>query len=315
MSPQHFGGESKPDLHIEFLDRPGDIKGDPAGETLWYTTDILNENGDPGLKIWKGKSAGEYFIRYLNGLTFRIDAAISHVQVQCAREMEQADVCSFLLGPVMGIAMRMKGTFCLHASAVEISSKAVAFCGPMGAGKSTAAAIFAKNGHAVLADDIVALEKSGANFLAHPGYPFLNLMPDSMALVFDCKDRMRSADSEKEKVQVHLDGKPLRFQNQPLPTGAIYILEEVDSQSSKPTITPIRPQEALIALASQTYANKILDPEMRAGEFRMLGELVNSAPVRRLSSSPAVSTTQDLFDMLSEDAVAAIQPQLNIRQS
>lgn len=315
MVPQRFGAETKSDLHIQFLDQPGDVNGDPAGETLWYTTDILNEHGDPALKIWRGKSAGEYFIRYFNGLTFRIDAAISRVHVHCTQKIDQEEVCSFLLGPVMGIVLRMKGTLCLHASAVEIDGKAVAFGGPMGVGKSTTAAIFAKNGHAVLADDIVPLKKSGMSFLAHPGYPFLNLMPDSMALVFQSRERTQSADAEIEKVQLSLDGKPLRFQSQPLPTGAIYILEQSDYQSAAPVITPTRPQEAFIALASETYANKILDSEMRTGEFRVLGELANSVPVRRLRTCAGASKIQDIYEMLCKDAAMAMQSQLNIRQT
>lgn len=308
LIPDHCKPANFPILGIEFLDR--DSRRDPASEALWYTTDILNERGEPALRIWKGNSTGEYFIRYFNGLTFCIDSAISRVQVCCAQPIDHAEICSFLLGPVIGIALRMKGITCLHASAVEIQGKAVAFTGPMGAGKSTTAAIFAQRGHPVLADDTVALERSEAGFMARPAYPYLNLLPDSMALVFGKVIDAQPADPEVEKVQVSLDGNTLRFHERPLPMGAIYILEE-DDEHSVPTISSIRPQEALIALASQTYANKMLDPQMRANEFHVLGELSNVVPVRRLVAASRTSRVQDLYNALSKDAAAALQSPLN----
>lgn len=276
------GGETAiADLRIEFLEEPSETIGDPAGETLWYTTDILDEQGDPALRIWKGRSAGEYYIRYVNGLTFCLNSAITRVRVVCRQPMSHADVCSFLLGPVIGIALRMRGITCLHASAVEIRGSAVAFLGEMGAGKSTTAAIFARNGHAVLTDDIMALEKCGNAFFARSSYPFLNLLPDAMELVFGAGDGGCSPDSEVEKIHLTLDGEGLRFESRLLALGRIYILERAD-RSAATTVLPLRPQEALIELSTQTYANKMLDQQMRAREFQMLGDLVRNVTISRL---------------------------------
>ncbi len=288
------------DLRIEFLEEASEAIGDQAGETLWYTTDILDEQGNPALRIWKGQSAGEYFIRYVNGLTFCLNAAITRVRVLCGQSMSHADVCSFLLGPVMGIALRVRGTTCLHASAVEIRGSAVAFLGEMGAGKSTTAAIFARNGHAVLTDDIVALEKCGDAFFARSSYPFLNLLPDAMALVFGTGDGRCSTDPEVEKTQVMLDGRVLRFESRLLVLDRVYILERA-SETTAATILPVRPQEALIELSSQTYANKILDQQMRAREFQMLGELVRNVPVRRLITPANGLGINNLYRAIIQD--------------
>lgn len=288
------------DLRIEFLEASTESISDPAGEILWYTTDILDDHGDPALRIWKGRSAGEYFIRYINGLTFCLNSAISCVRVLCGQPMSHADVCSFLLGPVMGIALRMRGITCLHASAVEICGSAVAFLGEIGAGKSTTAAIFARNGHAVLTDDIVALEKCGNGFFARSSYPFLNLLPDAMVLVFGRSDGRCGVDPEVEKTQVMLDGRALRFESRVLALDRIYILERAN-EAAATTILPVRPQEALIELSSQTYANKMLDQQMRAREFQMLGELVRNVPVRRLSVVPNAPGIDSLYHTIIQD--------------
>jgi hypothetical protein len=291
------------DLRIEFLD-DNEAIGDPAGEALWYTTDILDDQGNPALRIWKGRSAGEYFIRYVNGLTFCLNSAITRVRVLCGQPMNHADVCSFLLGPVIGIALRMRGTTCLHASAVEILGSAVAFLGEMGAGKSTTAAIFARNGHAVLTDDIVALEKYGDAFFARSSYPFLNLLPDSMALVFGSHNGRCSPDTEidteVEKTQLMLDGRGLRFESRLLALDRVYILERA-SEAAATTILPVPPREALIELSSQTYANKILDQQMRAREFQMLGELVKNVVVRRLIAPANAPEIDNLYRTVIQD--------------
>ncbi len=297
-----IGGQTAiADLRIEFVKGANGTIGDPAGETIWYTTDILDEHGDPALRIWKGRSAGEYFIRYINGLTFCLDSTITRMLVLCGQPMSHADVCSFLLGPVMGIALRIRGITCLHASAVEIRGHAVAFLGQMGAGKSTTAAIFARNGHAVLTDDIVALEKCGDTFFAHSSYPFLNLLPDSMRLVFGTGDGCSSTDPEVEKTQVMLNGGGLRFESRLLALDRIYLLERA-SDTAATTILPVRPQQALIELSSQTYANKILDQQMRSREFQMLGELVKNVVVRRLIAPANAPDIGNLYRTIIQDA-------------
>lgn len=306
LSPIHDPAASASDFCIEFLEQD-ESNGDSSGDTLWYTTDILDEQGEPGLKIWKRQRTGEYLMRYINGLTFCLDATIQRVLVSCAQPMSHAQVCSFLLGPVMGIALRMRGTTCLHASAVEIGGRAVTFVGIMGAGKSTTAAIFAQRGHPVLADDIVTLEKCASGFVTRPAYPFLNLPSDSMGVVFGTNYAIERADSEGEKTQVMLDGKALQFQDQALPLGSIYILERANRLAAA-RIDPIRPQEAFIQLASHTYANKILDQEMRSREFQIIGELMKSIPVRRLIAPEGAHGIESLYRMILEDVLSELQP-------
>ena len=90
------------------------------------------------------------------------------------------DASSYLLGPVLGVLLRLRGTTCLHASAVAIDGQAVAFAGTEGAGKSTTAAAFARVGHSVLSDDVVALKENESGFVVAPAYPHICLWPDSV---------------------------------------------------------------------------------------------------------------------------------------
>ncbi len=143
--------------------------------------------------------------------------------------------------------------------------------------------------------------------MVHPGYPFLNLLPRSMALLFGSAEASPVVEPVLEKSQLMLDGRGLQFQGEALPLAAIYVLAERSSEASTTTAGSIPPQEAFIALASNTYANKMLDTAMRAREFRELGELVRSVPIRRLVAPARSSGLGSFYRTICEDATAVMQ--------
>lgn len=294
------------DLCIQLGTESLGAENDPAGEILWYTTDILDAGGNPALKIWKGKTRGDFYIRYSHGLTFCVDSTVTHVCVHRVRSTTEEDITDFLLGPVLGIVLRLKGVTCLHASAVEVCGKAVAFTGVMGAGKSTTAGIFARNGHPVLTDDIVALKKDEPYFVVHPGFPFLNLLPDAMARLVGSAEAS-SLDLFSDKSRLALDGNALRFQREALPLGAIYVLADRDPALSSAKVEPLSVQQAFVELTANTYANKMLDASMRSGEFRTLADLVKRLPVRRITTPECFDDIGNFYNTVRADAIDAMK--------
>lgn len=278
---------------------------DAAEETLWYTTDITDENGNPALKIWKGNKSGEYRIRYSHGLTFHLNANLTNISICCAalmeKPMEENDVADFLLGPVLGVVLRLRGVTCLHASAVSIGGQAIAFVGVAGAGKSTTAALFARKGHAVLTDDIVALVEHERSFSVFPAYPYLNLWPGTLAMLAGGADSPLSESAATDKVRVPLDSNDSRFQRDALPLAAIYVLGERSTDSRAPFIEVFPPQTAFMHLVANTYGNTILDSTMRAQEFRVLGQLAESLPIRSLVARDGTAQLARLYDLVCED--------------
>jgi hypothetical protein len=65
----------------------------------------------------------------------------------------------------------MRGLEVLHASAVATGPDAVAFSGPSGSGKTSLALAMQRRGAALLADDVLAVERAGEELIAHPGAP------------------------------------------------------------------------------------------------------------------------------------------------
>ena len=126
-------------------------------------------------------AGGKYFgFFYNDGARFAVEREGREVWADWPENYTLSDACTYLLGPVMGFILRLKGTVCLHASAVAIDDRAIALLGLPGSGKSTMAAAFARFGFPVLADDVVALSDKGDHFLVQPAYPRVNLWPQSV---------------------------------------------------------------------------------------------------------------------------------------
>jgi len=80
-------------------------------------------------------------------------------------------------GPVLALALALSGRPCLHASAVSIGGRAVAFAGRSGAGKTTLAALACLAGADLVADDTLAMDVDGAEVRCLPGSRELRLRP------------------------------------------------------------------------------------------------------------------------------------------
>ena len=192
------------------------------------------------------------------------------------------DTCTYLVGPVMGFVLRLHGIVCLHASGVVIGGRAVAICGPPGAGKSTTAAALAQRGYPILAEDIAALDDQADCFCVQAGYPRVNVWPESAAALCGSAETLPAITPNWGKRYLPLDDSsgPL-FHSSPAPLAAIYVLGERREQTH-PEFQALHSVEALIALASNTYTPYLLDEAMRAREFDVLTRLVKHVPVRRV---------------------------------
>ena len=72
----------------------------------------------------------------------------------------------FLLGSAMGLILHQRGLLPLHANAVALDGRAIAIAGASGAGKSTLAASFARHGHQIVGDDVIALKAARGEVIA-----------------------------------------------------------------------------------------------------------------------------------------------------
>ncbi len=276
----------------QFFDPPG------QGEDI-FVAEELSESGEPGVRVTRLAGGAHYRFAYGDGTRIVIDAEGSRVWATGADGASIEDTATYLLGPTLGFVLRLRGITCLHASAVAVDGKAVAFAGPAGAGKSTTAAAFAQLGFPVLTDDIAPLREGAAGFEVQPAYPRLRLWPDSAESLFGSPEALPRITPTWDKRYVDLNLPQFQFLQHPLGLAAIYVLAPRARRS--PAVEALERRTALMALVRETYSTRLLSSAQRGKEFDFLARLVDSVPVRRLSPDADLARMPALCETILRD--------------
>jgi len=171
----------------------------------------------------------------------------------------------FLLGSAIGALLHQRGLLPLHANAIDLGGRAVAFSGHSGAGKSTIAAWFHDRGHSILADDVcvIGFDEAG-RALAYPGIPRLRLWREALeASGRDAGAYDRSFDDiDKYDVPTGTDSRL-----EPLHLAAIYLLRRAEGEEGgNAAIDRLTGVDAIETLMSNTYRGGYLKTIGRTGE-------------------------------------------------
>lgn len=275
----------------------------PASDArVWFESSYTSPTGEPILTAERVHGGRYYRITYCDGVTFVLDRDVTTIWVTWPSDETRAYVPSYLLGPIIGVVLRLRGITCLHASGIVVDDQAVIFAGREGSGKSTTAAAFGMRGFRVLADDTVALRREGGVWLAAPGYPRLRLWPESAHAVAG-EGRASALVPPGESGtgnRYHLDLVSAGcFQARPVAVCRVYVLHAADDDTM--SITPFSPADAVAELVGNTFATRTLDRSMRADEFAVLSELVDSVPVRLLTRPASFAKLSEFCDNVLND--------------
>jgi hypothetical protein len=269
-----------------------------------YVSSERGPSGNPVLQVWRLAEGRGFRFLYADGTEFVVDAAGASIGARWPASMTLEDMATYLLGPILGFVLRLRGVTCLHASAVVAGEHAIALCGPPGAGKSTTAAALALRGCPVLSDDIVALDERGSHIWAHPGYPRLNVWPDSAAALFGSCEELPLITPGWEKRFVDLARPPYSFRSEATCLRAIYFLRPDDTGPAAPQVSALAPRTALMMAVANTYASYLLDSAMRAREFQFLGRALPRVTLRQVAFSTRPESFSRLPGAILEDAAS-----------
>ena len=258
--------------------------------------------GEPNLRVGVLPGGNYFGFFYRDEVRFAVERQGREIWGDWPENYTLEDACTYLLGPVLGFVLRLRGVTCLHASAVAVDGQAIALVGSPGAGKSTIAAAFAQCGFSIIADDVVALAEDGRNFQVQPGYPRLNLWSDSVRALFGSDEALPRITPTWDKRYLALGDNGLGFTANPLPLGAIYVLGTREGDLTTPVIDDIVGSNALRDLVTNTYVNYLLDREMRSREFDVLTRLVVRMPIRRVRAPADYSAVLGLLEAIAKDA-------------
>jgi hypothetical protein len=301
---------SSVDVQISFGLMPTWLDEHQFSKTVWYASPEPEPGAEPRLMIWK-LANGYYQVHYADGTEFLISQACSEIWATWPTQtLSLEDTATYLLGPVLGFVLLLRGCTCLHASAFVIDNQAVALVGPAGAGKSTTAAAFAERGYTILAEDVVTLDDRESRFLVHPAYPCIRLWPAAVKALYGEYSDLPRLTPTWEKRYLDLTGYRSGFQTEPLPLAAIYLLGERREEASAPAIRELSQSEALISLIANTYATYLMDKKMRAREFELLGRVIRGVPLRKVVPHTNPAHLEKLCELITQDARQTMNSEL-----
>jgi hypothetical protein len=212
----------------------------------------------------------------------------------------------FLMGSAFGALLHQRGMLPLHANAVEINGKAVAFTGESGAGKSTLAAWFHDRGFRVIADDVCVVEfAANGGAVAMPGVPRLRLWEDVLAATgrtANVFERSYLTDqNEKYDVPISLESTA----SEPLKIAAIFTIDRGTSTRIE-RLTGVAAAETVYA---HTYRGAFVETVGGAERLWVSAvQLVRAVPIYRLERVWDLEAMNDEFAAAIEAAVGALRP-------
>src|SRR5580692_542597 len=156
-----YGISVRSEIPLGFPEQP---RAEPADVTLfsrprqWFTEVTAGLARDGPTDGWYERASsadGSEYLRWPNLFEFMVSHDGRSVACGLLDRASLESFQTYLLGQVLSFALVRQGCEPLHATAVVVEGKAVAFLGESGYGKSTLAAAFLQHGHHILTDDLL----------------------------------------------------------------------------------------------------------------------------------------------------------------
>jgi hypothetical protein len=193
------------------------------------------------------------------------------------------------------------GRHVVHAAAVEVARRGIAFLGETGRGKSTLTASFRAAGYALLSDDGVLVHERGTDVLVEATYPSLRLWPDTLAGVLGSDQGVSPMAHYSTKRR--LTGLVDRHPSEPVTLAAIYRLDGEPTGSSNVEILPVPPKDAAMALISNTFKLDVVDRTQAQQLLQFYAHVAERVPAYSLRLRRGFERLDDVRQALLEHLI------------
>ncbi len=215
-----------------------------------------------------------YILCFPDLAQFRISGQARQVHCDAMPQVEPETLRQLLQQILPLVANGQRATM-LHAGAVQVGGRAIAFMGRTGLGKSTLTAAFASQGCRFLCDDALQISLSDEGRpVAAPGQPHLRLWNDSAHALAG----VRGEPEAKSRIPA---GRRFAHCTEEQSLAAIYLLGE--SESTAPSFDPVRPTDALLELVGNSFLLDPQSPELLRVQHERLAAVAARVPVFRLA--------------------------------
>lgn len=214
-----------------------------------------------------------YTLRYHSVADFRVDRQLRAIRVHLAPEQSADYAALLLMGNVIATVLMLSGECVLHASAVEIGGRAVAFVGHSGMGKSTLAALCCAAGARLVTDDLLRVSPEEPGAFCHRGTAAIRLRPSAVANLADLPEaNLQPAVDDRSIVEA-------RPADERRPRLSVIVIPQLARAGSEIEICRLSPANAVYQLAAYPRVVGWRSPEIITQQFHLLGRLVKQVPI------------------------------------
>ncbi|MHA7985480.1 hypothetical protein ACX9R5_06695 [Rathayibacter sp. CAU 1779] len=219
---------------------------------------------------------GTYALVFAEACEFRISADLRAVTVIRHRGADLGIEDVLASGALLAWQLYMRGSLVLHASAVQVGERAIAFVGGSGRGKSTMATLMCAAGARIITDDLLRIDFFDGKPVTRLGSSELRLRKgaDTLAARFD-QDAAPGRRSSADDRQIL---RPIDDADDRVPLAAIYVpVPERDTAITR--VDRISASDALFALLRFPRLLGWADPDVRTRQFALSSHLLAKTPL------------------------------------
>jgi hypothetical protein len=220
---------------------------------------------------------GSYYLRWKDYYEFRVESSGVRIDYRPLSGADSNILRNFLFGQVLSFSLVLQGIEPLHATAVRVDDRAVAFLGDCTFGKSTLAASFLQDGYPILTDDLLLIDRRSGGSMALPGCGRIKLQPDAVHL-FDASGPGTPLNPLTEKQVFSL----VRDQQEvdPLPLAALFVLPTPAERSAGAVIAarPLSRGTLFHELLKNSFNADVVEAPRLARHFAFAADLAREVP-------------------------------------
>ncbi len=212
--------------------------------------------------------------RFYGLVDFEVDADRRRVTYHRDPSLDPEFVAILVNGSLVAYLLAADGRLVLHASAVEVEDAALAFLGPSGQGKTTAATLLCAAGYPLVSDDLLPVNPGPDQVTCVPGGVELRVREKVSQLV----DRFPAGTFSRRTADERHALKPALTLAERLPLSAV-LVPLPDRQADKVSARRLPPGEAAMVLARCQRIEGWVSPAARRAQFEAVVAVVESVPV------------------------------------
>lgn len=234
-----------------------------------------------------------YLMRFFGVVDVHLNSNLSDVTYRIDPEAKAGLAHVLLSGTFLAFVLALRGTYVMHASAVEVDGHALAFVGHSGMGKSTLALAACTAGANLISEDVLAMTTDDHPSCL-PGNTDIRLRRAAVSLAdrLPKADRVRTADA-REAVKPPLAG------DEPVSLSTV-VIPRPSRNASELTTERLDPVSALFRLMNFPRVNGLNTPQVVRLQFQSNGAIAKAVPVSIVTVPWGPPFASDLGDRIVE---------------